>query len=1248
MKIRGRDTMSRINDIESRLKQLEGGKFQNLCNELLYALEYGKITNSGGEIATDKTIKGTPDAYILQSNGKLIFIEYTVQQKRVFEKFEDDINKCLDESKTKVSLDNIEKIIIMYNSILSVDKLKSLEKMCTSRNIKFEHFDISNMAQYINNQCAYLAKEYLEVPLDSGQMLNISKFIQYNDNNSISTPLGIQIYNRETQLIEILNELEKKNSIILSGKAGVGKTRLSLEVCKEYKKKYQNCIIWCIKNNGQNLYEDIKRNITNKGRYLIFIDDANQTYSLDIILSRLNEKEDLSDIKIIATVRDYALKNVVETFQKYTNPKRIKIENLEDETIRKVAEEHFNIKHPIYLERIQEISKGNARIAVMASKVAAETNKYESIQDVSRILEEYYMGTKKEINILDDSNILKTIGLICFLNIINLQDKSNIEKMCNIANIKEEEFKNAIFKLHILEIVDIYENQVVKISDQVLMVYLFKLVFIEKELLDYSKCLYAYFPKLKRRVIELLNAVYTYYNNDDVIIFFNKNINIVWDKMSKSNDCRFNDFMLTFCSVRELETLLYIKRYIEKLVPKYGVQISYDIKKKGYDDLNIEIVTLVHYKHSDSFNDALSLICEYLDKIPEDFRKIYYLLIDGLGIDKYSYYQDYSIQIKVVNEVIKYSKEWSDNKFTMLFLRLAQKFLQFRFEPIENKGNSKIILYDIGISATKGSYKFRNIIWSSLVELIRIKKYRKDVVEVLDSYSRQRFFYKEIDTEILINDSKKIKKIINEELIYINFKECVIADKILNNINRYCDELKNIKIQDIYKNEEFEVYKVLKKKRFLKDFNYEQEQELRKIHLQDYVYNFNSDDFNSLFIKCKDFNSSEEYEILQSLRIILTSIKDDKIFNNVVELYIKNNTPFNVHPKDLINRLIEVRGLAETENLIRNYEYDTKSDWLFYFFEAIPESCVNKEYLNKIIDYFTNDYGDLHGWSHDLQFLQLYKKLEPNIVGIVISKIVDRFNEDSFRFRINLESLFNHNTNIYKEFIQINKNNIEIFKSAYINMLLISNASIDYNCEILKDLIKLDNMFLNKILNIIIENRLIDEIELSFVWDLDEYSKIVNSCFDYLERSSCLYYYILKCIKNIFSIDKNNKEILIKQDLWLRNYIENNAFDDNKMNNIFKLICNFTESRRIDYILVLMKINSSINLFNKINIEPTTISWSGSEVPIISKRIQYYEKIIKSLNGITYIEHRSYLEDLNRRLKVRIEKVKIEEFLREY
>ena len=94
-------------------------------------------------------------------------------------------------------------------------------------------------------------------------------------------------------------------------------TRLILEILKELEQK-DNYTPLCIRINGLNLYDDIKTSIKNDKKYIIFIDDINNLNGLnsiiDLIITNKNE-----EIKIVATVRDYLLDDILNKYFQKNN-----------------------------------------------------------------------------------------------------------------------------------------------------------------------------------------------------------------------------------------------------------------------------------------------------------------------------------------------------------------------------------------------------------------------------------------------------------------------------------------------------------------------------------------------------------------------------------------------------------------------------------------------------------------------------------------------------------------------------------------------------------------------------------------------------------------------------------------------------------------------------------------------------------------------------------------------------------------
>ena len=103
--------MASINQIQRAIIEMEGGKFQRLIDALIAAKGVTSIFSIGTVLSTDKTRIGTPDTMTIVGDD-IVFIEYSTKQSGLFDKFDDDIAKCLDEKKTGIKVNRISKIIL--------------------------------------------------------------------------------------------------------------------------------------------------------------------------------------------------------------------------------------------------------------------------------------------------------------------------------------------------------------------------------------------------------------------------------------------------------------------------------------------------------------------------------------------------------------------------------------------------------------------------------------------------------------------------------------------------------------------------------------------------------------------------------------------------------------------------------------------------------------------------------------------------------------------------------------------------------------------------------------------------------------------------------------------------------------------------------------------------------------------------------------------------------------------------------
>ncbi len=108
--------------IEQKLIGLNGAAFQEVGDAYLSlrtndVAHYGR---PGSQVGKQKTVKGTPDAFIRHTDGSLSVIEHTTTTDGLLKKLKADINKCLDPTVTKVSVKDITRILLCFNSRLSL------------------------------------------------------------------------------------------------------------------------------------------------------------------------------------------------------------------------------------------------------------------------------------------------------------------------------------------------------------------------------------------------------------------------------------------------------------------------------------------------------------------------------------------------------------------------------------------------------------------------------------------------------------------------------------------------------------------------------------------------------------------------------------------------------------------------------------------------------------------------------------------------------------------------------------------------------------------------------------------------------------------------------------------------------------------------------------------------------------------------------------------------------------------------
>ena len=224
----------RLKLIEQQLLGIDSAAFQNLCDLYLKfrEQEFTSFNRTGSQFGKQKTVKGTPDTFFRLNDGSLSYVEFTTKADKIVTKMKEDIDKCLDPLKTGIPANEVHKIIICFNSRITVEEETEIVKYANDRKIRITLIGLDLLALEIYSKYIILAKDILGIPLDTGQILPLDNFIlEYNNKaGKLSTPIDNVFLNRKLELENTINALDKNDLVVISGFPGVGKTKLALEV----------------------------------------------------------------------------------------------------------------------------------------------------------------------------------------------------------------------------------------------------------------------------------------------------------------------------------------------------------------------------------------------------------------------------------------------------------------------------------------------------------------------------------------------------------------------------------------------------------------------------------------------------------------------------------------------------------------------------------------------------------------------------------------------------------------------------------------------------------------------------------------------------------------------------------------------------------------------------------------------------------------------------------------------------------
>ncbi|MDQ0253928.1 hypothetical protein J2S74_001301 [Evansella vedderi] len=1185
--------MSRLQTIENRLMEINETVFQELCDSFLILRNsnYATFARTGSQTGKQKTTKGTPDSFFLLPDGKYIFVEYSTNITAGVRKLKEDIEKCLDQEKTGIKINDIKEIVLCMNFNLNSENINKLNILVEDKGIKLTLITLDSLALELILQHRDLVYQYLNLSFDTGQVVSLDSFIQeYNKASSgIATPLDNSFLHREEEKKELKTAIQTFDLVILNGAAGVGKTKLAIETIREFLIANTNYNAFCISYKNCDLLQDLYDYCNPNKDYILFVDDANRIDAFNQILGfyKIIRK---GNLKIVITVRDYAL-NEVNSLSNNLPKTVLFIEKLKDEPIVDIIKaEPFKVLNEKYQSEILSIADGNPRLAIMAALLAIEKQDLSVLSNVSELFKKYFTTFINDKVNIGDKLTIQCLGIISFFYTLPYKNKQLVEPIIDVFEINYYDLIDTIEKLEKWELVEI-QYEYVKVPEQNISNYFFYLSFIEKGYLSFELLLDRFFASKAERFKECVIAANNSFGSEKVMEKVRPSL-LKYLKSIEVPDQSFT-FLSTFWFYLQNEVLEYLYGIIMAL-PDVKVQeydTSYEQNQFAYNKNNVIELLGNYFKFIPTeIKTTLELSFEYVRKQPEHLPELIHKIRETFSFEiedeRYGFYRQLVLFEQLANGINR-----KDILYSVAFFELAKTFLKFTFEVVKAERENKVVFYRYDLPYNEKIKSFRKNIWDTIISHFSFNN--RISLDLLSTYCEN---YSD-NKKIVSHDKKYILLLIARHLDPVVFEHCLFVQNYLRFLNKSLITSSNLKsLKETYRNELYDMYLSIDWDRIRDKDVYEfddfreyetlKEQELRKsfvfettVEVRDFVENY-------LYLVSFIDNNWNQNSVLDII-VDENFNNNSKIGLELLELILDKNSDLNYVPSLVFKNYLKMSGIVNgVFTLLERKAFNCKLKWLISFYENIEKSLLEKERVNQFIGFIQ---------SIDEAIWISFKNLEH------LNDIKEDFNE------IILQTINRENRKRNNKIIIDNRDeslivcldsvsNFHTIKEMYIQQYFMYSY-FDYKGKILTYILERDADFLLEFVEehySAEERKFVQKNGLGFIWRINNIENSLEKIIEItLERE--LYFGIAKHFCNVF-FEEINGQYLERAKEFVLKYVRNNHQNKKKMNIVMDIIHNTRNEWFDDVIKIFLSQNQDTECFSKIWWIKRSRSYNGDQL----------------------------------------------------
>ncbi|WP_041463908.1 hypothetical protein [Pelodictyon luteolum] len=637
------------------------------------------------------------------------------------------------------------------------------------------------------------------------------------------------------------------------------------------------------------------------------------------------------------------------------------------------------------------------------------------------------------------------------------------------------------------------------------------------------------------------------------------------------------------------------------------------------------------------------------------------VLVEGYGFRPESYRRGFEIQRTVMDELWRFA-EGGEPIFARVFMAVAAHFLGMHFENTGMKDDRTFHFTNFSLPATPELSILREAIWTRLFSLYEEEGLQSSVLDTIRQYCVDSV--RPPNKEVVRGDALHVRPFLESVLNPSSYSDCTLMHEYLDFLETHGGDAHN-RLRGRFRNETFALAEVLMLTwgdRMASDESLDAFEEHKRNRLESYTDAYSADDYEVFFERCCEIRDAladghSDFLLRQEVvnALLVLAGRDTALYGDVLGRYLRLGDPLQLDGRALVMKLLDVQGYKKVIRLFQDPEYPAKKRWLFWAYEGIKPDDLDEAVLRQLCElYGAAELSELpHGFDYLLEYCFLDERVVAKVVGIVVEKV----NLD-LRYAYILEMLFNPFTAVVKRLPELFADDLDVLKLAYFLVDGMRDHH-DQKGEVFNLLLTLDPEFISEYLAWMHEHaeRLRmsnsgDHRDYSFIWLRPDYQWMMDRVLADAIRSEQNHVALLDLTLRAFFLhgikDGESKgEARERQDDFLLKVIDERSGNVEVMIGLFRVIAHFQPERRIEFVRRFLLRNKDVEVFRRLSLEPHTWSWSGSMVPVLHRRLSFFESLKPLMNSVELLPHKQLVEQDIRELRVKIEREKKIDFIGE-